>query len=485
MRRPPELFDRRREWDALERFAGSAHPGTMVGLVYGRRRQGKTFLLEALTEATGGFYFAALRQSEAQNLERLAEQYRAYTRARVRPHFPTWDEAIQALLALGEGAKAPIAAVIDEFPYLLESAPQLPSLLQSLLSPRSEAVKSWPTRLILCGSALSTMRGLLAGTAPLRGRASLELIVHPFGYRDAAAFWGVARYHELAMRLHALVGGTPGYRAMCGDTAPGSGDELDEWVVTRLLDPASAMFREGHVLLAEEERVTETSVYFAVLAAISQGKTRRGEIASAVGKAEGALAHPLTVLTNARLVAALADAFKQKRTTYHIAEPVLRLHQLIIAPNEGRLARHQGASVWAEHSGTVASKIYGPHFEQIARTWCEEHASPDTLGGPAGDVAPTYVACREHRLNHEVDVVVLGSEANKPVLAIGEAKWRTEPCHVRELHGLEHVRTLLSLTDRVKLLIFSRSGFHPPLQEEAADRADVELVDLERLYKGA
>jgi hypothetical protein len=44
------------------------------------------------------------------------------------------------------------------------------------------------------------MGGLLAGHAPLRGRAGLELIVHPLDYRDAARFC-VAR-----TRLHCYSG---------------------------------------------------------------------------------------------------------------------------------------------------------------------------------------------------------------------------------------------------------------------------------------
>src|SRR5450759_2316032 len=109
------------------------------------------------------------------------------------------------------------------------------------------------TRLILCGSALSTMRGLLTGTAPLRGRASLELVLHPFGYRDAALFWQVAHDPELAVRMHALVGGTPAYRDMCTNPSPTSASDFDRWVVDNLLNPASAMFREGNALLSEED----------------------------------------------------------------------------------------------------------------------------------------------------------------------------------------------------------------------------------------
>lgn len=76
--------------------------------------------------------------------------------------------------------------------------------------------------MILCGSALTVMGRLLGGGAPLRGRARLELVVRPFGFREAAEFWDVARDPELAFRLHALTGGTPAYKDMCGGAGPRS-----------------------------------------------------------------------------------------------------------------------------------------------------------------------------------------------------------------------------------------------------------------------
>lgn len=484
--KPADVYDRDREWSALEKFVGSDRPGATLGLVYGRRRQGKTFLLETLAEANGGFYFAALRQSSTQNLARLGERYRLFTGSRARIAFGSWEEALESLLALGENATSAVPVIIDEFPYLLDGAPELPSLLQALLSPKSAAVRGWRTRLLLCGSALSTMRQLLSGTA-VRGRASLELLVQPFSYRDAAGFWGVHGQPPLAMRLHALLGGTAAYLDMCGGVGPTSAGELDDWVARSLLDPSSAMFREGNVLLSEEERIADTAMYFSVLTAISQGKTRRGEIAAAIGKAEGALAHPLTVLTQAQLVAPLSDAVKQKRTTFHVAEPVLRLHQLVIAPNESRLARHHATDVWTEVADTVAAKIYGPHFEHLARFWCAEHAAAATLGGTPSKVGLTEVACPEHRCHHEVDVVVIQTKANAAdrIAAIGEAKWRTPAYGTDQLRRLEHIRELLGLAAPVRLLLFSGSGFSPQLTAQAAARADVQLVDVERLYQGS
>jgi AAA+ ATPase superfamily predicted ATPase len=161
--------------------------------------------------------------------------------------FGGYREALDELLCLDE--ERPVTVIIDEFPYLVAATPSLPSYLQQALSPAGHARQHTRTRLILCGSALPTMSQLLGGGAPLRGRARLELVVRPFGYRDATAFWDAAHDPELAFRLHTLVGGTPAYQNMSGGTGPRSLAELDRWVQRRLLNPASAMFREGGLLL--------------------------------------------------------------------------------------------------------------------------------------------------------------------------------------------------------------------------------------------
>jgi uncharacterized protein len=80
--KPAEIFDRDWEWAQLDRFVSDGQPGASLGLVSGRRRQGKTFLLESICEATGGFYYAATEavpQQEA--LRQLAAEYARYTRS--------------------------------------------------------------------------------------------------------------------------------------------------------------------------------------------------------------------------------------------------------------------------------------------------------------------------------------------------------------------------------------------------------------------
>ncbi|MGP3914053.1 AAA family ATPase [Nonomuraea sp. 10N515B] len=487
LRKPERLFGRDAEWEELADFATAPSSGATLGLVYGRRRQGKTLMLELLAQETGGMLLAATQQSEAQNLADLGAAYAAFRGLRQPVSFRHWREGLDELLRLGEERATPV--IIDEFPYLISATPGLPSYLQQALSPMGHAKERTRTRMILCGSALTTMAQLLGGGAPLRGRAVLELIVRPFGFRDASAFWGLTENPELAFRVHALVGGTPAYLEMCGGSGPADVDGFDRWVERRLLNPASAMFREGGLLLREEPSIADPSSYAATLSAISAGNQRRSEIAAALGRPAGALAHVLNGLRSIGLVEQVDDALRDKRSVFRIAEPIVRLHQLITQRREPELVIGQAGRVWRANADTVASKIYGPHFEDLARQWCFLHASSDTLNGIASAVRPSDIPCRVHRKGHELDIVVTetNSFAADRIIAIGEAKGTLAPMDISQLQRLEHLRALLpdARVDKPpKLLLFARPGFADDLVEAARGRADVELVDLNRMYSG-
>lgn len=485
--KPAALSGREREWAALTRFSALADEGARLGVVYGRRRQGKTFMLDLLAQGTGGFMFTAPQQSSAQNLQMLGAAYAEHLGLADPVRFATWQAAFDALLRLGERRDEPTVVVLDEFPFLLDTEPSLASLLQIAIGPTARAFRAGRTRLILCGSALTTMRSLLVGTAPLRGRAVLELIVPPFTFREAAGFWGLDSDPDVAFRVHSLLGGTPAYKGMSGGVP--SRADFGAWVAGGLLDPASALFREGNVLLYEQPGLVDPGLYFSVLGAIADGAARRSEIAGLLQRPDAALAHPLSVLEELQLIARSEDALRARRPVYRIAEPIIRFHQLVIRPREAVLAARGGARVWRDVADTVTSKVYGPHLEDLVREWVLAYASESTVGGQANEARSAVVACAQHRAGHEIDVVAVEDlpGSSRKVLAIGEAKATEKPVGDGELARLDHLRELLppsKAPGEVRLLLFSRSGFTKELTQSAGRRRDVELIDLDRLYGG-
>ena len=487
MKRPAELFDREREWGDLAGFAAD-RPGTHLALVRGRRRQGKSYLLRRLAQATGGLYYQAVQQERVQSLAGIGTALGEY--AEVPGGRVAVDDWNDVLRAFDELAQRPGGAVviIDEFPYLLEHSPELSSILQRFIDDSRE--RSGSLRLILCGSAFSVMASLLEGTQALRGRASTDVVVGTFDYRLAAEFWGIGD-PATAFLVHAVVGGTPGYRDLLPATVPRRARDFDRWLAAGPLNPSSALFREDDYLLTEERAITDRAVYHSVVGAIAAGHTSQGAIAQAVGRNHVAVQHPLRALVEAGFVVAADDALRSRRPIYRLADPIVRFHHVVTRRDLARFEDRRTLDAWNDAEPRFRTHVLGPHFEDLAREFTFRFASPDTVGGLVSEVNPAVVNDPAARTRHEVDVVALGRNDNgsSSVLALGEAKHTTARRTVADLDRLDHVRSLVGRkrvgAEDARLLLFSASGFDANLRRVVAARDDVELVDLDRLYLGA
>lgn len=488
-RKPAQIFDREPEWEDLARFVTDERPGATLGVVTGRRRQGKTLLLYQLARVTKGFYFGATEAIAADSLRRLGHAIGQYTGAAGPIELRDWAHGMDALLALGR--ERPTTVVLDEFPFLARPSRELPSVIQHALTPgRPERLDS-RARLLLCGSVLSFMGGLLSGSAPLRGRAGLELPVAPLDYRAARRFWGITD-PTLAARVFAIVGGTPAYRReYVQDDAPAGADDFDDWVVRAVLNPGRPLFREARYLLAEEPDLREPALYHSVLAAVANGNATRGRIAGYIGRKATDLQHPLTVLEDAGLLVREPDLLRAGRSAYRIAEPLITFYQTVMRPAWTALEQRRGAEVWRRSRQRFASAVLGPQFEELVRCWTIGFAAPETLGGVVAEVGHGSITDATARAAYELDMLALGEVpfggGARPLLAIGEAKWG-ERLGSGRLAQLERARALLQERHgrldaaETRLLLASRSGFTKELMTTA--RPDVVLVDLARLYEG-
>jgi AAA+ ATPase superfamily predicted ATPase len=488
--KPDDMFDRDVEWMELTAFATDERPGATLGVVSGRRRQGKTFLLRALCEATGGFYFAADEATDGESLHQMGAALGAHFKLPSALRFETWHEVCDALLALGNDA--PVAVVIDEFPYLVRANPALPSILQNALAPRRPEREGSRSRVLLCGSAVTFMGTLLAGNAPLRGRAGLELVVPTLDFQLAAQFWNVAD-PALAIKVHAIVGGTPAYRReFVRDDTPSGDDDFDDWVKRAVLNPASPLFREARYLLAAESELHDMGLYHSVLAAIAGGKTTRGGIATYTGRKSGDLAHPLNVLMDCGLVRRQPDAFRDNQSTYEIAEPLITFYHAVMRPIWSDLAHvRDPSSLWERSQHRFTANVLGPHFEQLCRHWTRYFAPQEVTGGFLTRVDSGTVNDPGNKKTCQVDVAAFGFDDRdrETLLAIGEVKWH-EIMGLAHLERLRHIRGLLTTQGRhgaatARLLCFSGAGFTSELTDEAARSADLRLVTPVDLYAGA
>lgn len=477
--KPMRVFDRSFEWSALSRFVTSTSPHARLGLVSGRRRQGKTFLLRALAEATEGFYFTAVESTARDSLREFGAALADHAGAGAAYALRDWPEALRALSETAAGR----LAIIDEFPYLIKADGSLPSVFQRVLDEQASRPEGPHPRFLLCGSAMSVMGRLLAANAPLRGRASLELLVNPFDYRTAAEFWEIAD-PRLAVLVHSIVGGTPAYRQeFVGGDAPTSVADFNDWVARTVLNPAVPLFREARYLLAEETDIRDPALYNSVLGAIAAGNATRGGIANHIGRKSSELAHPLNVLEDAGLISREGDPFHAGRSRFRITEPLITFYEAVMRRAWTQLEQRQAHQVWQRARDTFLAQVVGPHFEALCREWAGR-ADADVFGDMPGEVVAGAVADPGGRTQIEVDVVVRAAPGEKRILSLGEAKWGVV-MGMRHLERLRRARDLLSVkgydTSGTLLACYSGAGFDDDLRATAR-RENVLLVDLARLY---
>lgn len=496
--KPSSLFDREVEWDDLTAFVTG--PGSLLrlGAVHGRRRFGKSFLLRRLTDAVGGCYHLALEEAPVPAIARFAASVGRLYEPAAPLAFADWDQALRGALDLLGNRGSPQVLVIDEYPYLRAQSPELDSVVQSLVDAAvdGELGRAWtnPVSLIVCGSALSVMTELLSGTAALRGRATLDMAVDTFDFRQAREYWDISDLRT-AFGLHSVVGGAAGYRDLTVSVpTPQNLVDLSEWVAATVLNPSHALFREDEYLLREDPRITKEAIYYSILGAVAAGRTSQAAIAAAVGKRSEDLTYHLNVLTSAGFVVRRDDLLVSRNPSHRVADPVVRFHELITRRYRDLLEDRKALEVWTLAQDTYRSQIVRPHFEEVCRGWAGRYADFNTLGGEIGPVRTIQVSDPAARQSFEIDVAATTistvGRRQKTIQVLGEAKGSAVPLGIPVLERVERARQLLSerngvsISPRAKLLLFGMAGFDDDLIRAARQRSDVELVDLDRLYQG-
>ncbi|MGW4641078.1 ATP-binding protein [Sphaerisporangium sp. NPDC004334] len=490
MSKPSHLLARDSEWALLSEFLLHPDPHLRLGVLSGRRRVGKSYLLRALADSADGLYVSAVteegpvaaRRRFAADIARYAGVGSDLFRDDVG-----WEPLLDSAISLTRQRRgASGLLIIDELPYWMRHSPELPGLLQ-LLYDRSQTGHGHDGgRVILCGSAMSVMTTLLSGTKALRGRAAVDMRLHPFDLVTTARHWGIDD-PGTALRLHATLGGSPGYRALTSSLPPQSVQEFDRWVSATILNPGQALYSrsEAEYLLREDPQFTGSALHYAIINAVATGATSPAKIGGLLERDRTSLSRPLEMLRSSGYLEYSTDPLWERRPLITIADPIIRFHNLITVPRRDLIETGDSLRAWRESQPTFVSRILGPHFEECSREWLRR-ADPSLRGGTSV-VASTVVNDQGGRAKHEIDVIsVKRSSGRATVGLIGEAKATLVRRGPADLERLDRMKEILGGQGHdvtgTRLAIFSMEGFQADLVSTARRRGDVLLVGLPTLF---
>lgn len=203
------MIGRLQEMNQLERMYASERFEFMV--MYGRRRIGKTTILQEFSKAHKTIFFSAQEKNDTLNLQDFSKVLQEHFDGGFIAGFKDWSDALDYL---GKRVQAKrTVLIIDEFPFLAESNPSIKSILQHKID------HDWKERnlfLILCGSSVSFMLNDVMGyKSPLYGRSTGSMEVLPFDYLESAAFFPEYSEEEKLI-AYGILGGVPRYLSEVG-----------------------------------------------------------------------------------------------------------------------------------------------------------------------------------------------------------------------------------------------------------------------------
>lgn len=431
-----------------------------IALVWGRRRVGKTALLSAFANGRRTVFHTAAGRAAPDELRILSRAaagalHGGLRDLQARP-FVDWDDALESLAAGAAGE--PLLLVLDEFPELLDSSPELPSVIRAFWDRAREQTK---LRIMLCGSAVRVMRAMQEERQPLYGRIDLSLAVHPFSPSEAA---------EL------LRGLTPADRALVWGIVGGVPLYLTWWKQERsvrsnlerlVCSPGGRLLDEGGLVLATEGDMGDLGQR--VLRAIAAGRTKHGEIAQAVGAEP---ARTLQRLIELRLVEPVVPVTLAGRRTrkriYRIADNFLAFWLGIVEPYSSEIERGLGKTILHpllerldDHMGERWEEAFRAHLRRIAAS------------GELGSDIVRIGAFWTDNPSVEIDAVALAGRTEQAVLA-GEAKWSRRVDGRRAVHDLQQKTSALPrVAPEIRYAVCARQQIERPpagtLEVTAAD----------------
>ncbi|MBR6647449.1 MAG: ATP-binding protein [Clostridia bacterium] len=461
------FIGRERELEALDRLFSSNK--FEFAVIYGRRRVGKTALINRFIDGKNAIYFMGVESNSKQNLENFSKSIMGYVKEiETDASFLSFQAAFEYVFKLAE--KERIILAIDEYPYVARSSKSLASTLQLLIDKYKDNSK---LMLILCGSSMSYMEDqVLAYKAPLYGRRTAQMKLLPFDFDETSKYFKGFSEEEKAL-VYGIVGGTPQYLIQMNDKL-----SIADNIKNTFLNPISFLYEEPTNLLKQEVR--EPAIYTAIITAIATGASRMSEISSKVGEDTNVCANYIKNLINLGIVQKETPYGEKssRKSIYSIEDNMFSFWYRFVLGNNSLIARGAVDLVYRRIE-PMLSDYMGKVFEEI----CKQYLWKQLVSG----VCPIEFTSlgrwwgNDPREKAQTEIDIMG-EQDKNTALFAECKWTNEAVDIGILETLVKRSELFSYKTK-QYYLFSKTGFTTGCTDRANEMGNVSLVRFADMMK--
>ena len=440
-------------------------------VLYGRRRVGKTTLLNAFCKGKDAIFYSAEQSNHKLNLEKFSQRvFEFYGETNLAP-FTSWTNALTYIDERQKDKR--IVLVIDEFPYLVRRDRGLLSEFQHLIDHR---LRNGRMFIVLCGSYMGFMeKEVLGAKSPLFGRRTGQLHLKSFDYFTTAELLRDIN-PEQQLEFYGAFGGTPLYLQQINP------QESFEVNIKRNFLKTSAYLYEEPLLLLRQE-VQEPSVYSAIIEAVAGGHTKSNEIATKIGEEAAKCLKYIRTLCELGILykeSPFGDKESSRKTIYGISDFMFRFWYRYIFTNRTLLETGADEIVWEKRIEPDYNRYMGLVFEKVCKDYLRRKNAEGSLPFLFTDIGRWWGTDSASKTQVEIDIVASDGEND----LVGECKWKKEKIDLNTFHSLEEKAAVWKPNSRNKyLMLFSKSGFTEAVMQEAEGNERLLLVDLPELMK--
>jgi AAA+ ATPase superfamily predicted ATPase len=431
-------------------------------VLYGRRRVGKTALINRFIEQKQAVYFTGVESNERQNLENFSKSIIEYASGiEAETSFASFQAALEYLFKFSEKERFVLA--IDEYPYVARTSAGFASTLQMLIDKYKATSRMM---LLLCGSSMSYMEdNVLSYKAPLYGRKTAQIRLYPFDFEETCRCLEKFSAEDKAV-AYGIVGGTPQYLLQMNDKL-----SIEENVKNIYFAPFSPLYEEPLNLLKQEVR--EPAVYIAIITAIASGASRMSEISGKVGENTNVCATYLKNLISLDIVKKETPYGEDnpKKSIYLIDDNMFRFWYRFVPGNISMIARGASDLVYKRIEPFIPDYM-GKVFEEICRQYLWKLLLSGRSPVEFTSLGRWWGNDPVHKSQTEIDIM---GEQDKETALFAECKWRNEKVDTAVLDTLIE-RSKLFRYRKNCYFIFSKSGFTQGCISKAAEIGNVFLV---------
>ncbi len=443
-----KFYDREKELGILQQAVRQRDSAMII--ISGRRRVGKSRLVDEFLKKNGGLKVMIVPKEEKQAAmdmaEVLAEDY--------APSFNSVKEAFEYFFTKSKER----VLYIDEFPNFLEINPSIPYELQRIWELYKEKTDKV---LILSGSYVRMMDKIFTRQkAPLFNRATFKILLDPL---SLDVVWHMlddlgTKSPEQKIADYCVFGGIPYYYELLerSEGAP---------PIEGLFFYTGQLREEGQDILRQEFG-SAYKKYFSILEAIGSGLVSAGEIANKMGIRQTTLSKYILALQNdfkliERVVPFDQNRYRSKKGIYGIRDNLLAFWFSLVYGKEQAPDKHQ------------LNTFLGKRFELLCRDYLSRFLQNKgerivNLGKWWGNVEIDGKFGER-----EIDLVIETDKA----LYVGECKWSDSAVGMKELEALKASARGLKTKKPIRWVLFNKKGF------SIKESDDVWLFDAERIVR--